>query len=65
MYLFTTIDSRTELYLNELFEDALESYDYKVYSLALPNKEMIMNKTLIITLIPYVGNPKLAVDCDD
>ncbi|CAD8085898.1 unnamed protein product [Paramecium primaurelia] len=50
--------------LNEVVDDAIEAYDYKVYRLKVHNPEKMQNRTLIVQLLPQIGNPKVAVDCD-
>ncbi|CAK92663.1 unnamed protein product (macronuclear) [Paramecium tetraurelia] len=50
--------------LNEVVDDAIEAYDFKVYRLQLHNPEKLQNRTLIVQLLPQIGNPKVAVDCD-
>ncbi|CAD8208192.1 unnamed protein product [Paramecium octaurelia] len=50
--------------LNEVLDDAIEAYDYKVYRLQVKNAEKLQNRTLIVQLLPQIGNPKVAVECD-
>ncbi|CAD8109257.1 unnamed protein product [Paramecium sonneborni] len=53
-----------QISLNELVDDAIVAYDYKVYRLKIPNPEQLKNRTLIVQLLPQIGNPKVGVDCD-
>ncbi|CAD8100359.1 unnamed protein product [Paramecium primaurelia] len=57
-------ETMRQISLNEVIDDAIDAYDYKVYRLQLHNPEKIQNRTLIVQLLPQIGNPKIAVDCD-
>ncbi|CAD8116606.1 unnamed protein product [Paramecium sonneborni] len=60
----TANDAVKSISLNELVDNAIDAYDYKVYRLKIHNPEKLQNRTLIVQLLPQIGNPKVAVECD-
>lgn len=38
--------------LHQVVSDAIDAYDYKVYELVIDNPEHLLNKSLVVALLP-------------